>query len=101
MANTKIEIDLDKLSSAIASYDDIIANFEQAIKESEKAINSLRNSGWKSGASTAYFLEYEDTWKQNMEKKLKIIKHLRDCLNKANAEYTGVYEEMQQLYTAL
>lgn len=101
MAKSKITIDLDKLSSAIAEYDDIITNFEQAVRDSERAINSLKNSGWKSGASTAYFLTYEDTWKKNMQKRIKIIKHLRDCLKKAYTEYTDIYEEMQQLDSAL
>lgn len=101
MAKTNITIDLDKLSSAITSYDEIISSFEQAVKDTEKAISSLKTSGWKSGASTAYFLTYEDTWKKNMKKRIKIIKHLRDCLKKAQKEYTAVYEEMQQLDSAL
>lgn len=101
MAKTKIKIDLDKLSSAITNYEDIISDFEQSVKDTEKAINSLKTSGWKSGASTAYFLAYEDTWKKNMEKRIKIIKHLKDCLKKAKDEYTEVYNEMQQLDSVL
>ncbi len=101
MAKTKIKIDLDKLSNAISSYDTIITEFEQAVKDTEKAINSLKTSGWKSGASTAYFLTYEDTWKKNMEKRIKIIKHLRDCLKKADTEYTDIYEELQLVDSSL
>lgn len=97
----KIKINLDKLSSAINSYDEIIIEFEEAVSNTEKAINSLKTSGWKSGASSAYFLTYEDTWKKNMNKRIKIIKHLRDCLKKANTEYTAVYEEMLELDTVL
>lgn len=101
MAKTKIKIDLDVLNAAISQYDEIINEFEQSLKDTEKAINSLKSSGWKSGASTAYFLTYEDTWKKNMQKKLKIIKHLRLCLKKAKTEYTGVYEELQQIDSVL
>lgn len=101
MAKKKIKINLDKLSSAINSYDEIITEFEEAVSNTEKAINSLKTSGWKSGASSAYFLTYEDTWKKNMNKRIKIIKHLRDCLKKANTEYTAVYEEMLELDTVL
>lgn len=97
MANTRIRIDLDSLSTAITNYNNIIDDFENAVKETEKAINSLRTSGWKSGASTAYFMTYEDSWKKNMQKRIKIITHLRDCLKKAYDEYTGVYEEMMKL----
>lgn len=101
MAKTYISIDLEKLSSAISSYDDIISEFEEAINNAEKAINSLKTCGWKSNASNAYFLAYDDTWKKNMNKRLKIIKHLRDCLKKAQTEYTAVYEEMEELDSAL
>lgn len=101
MAKTKIKIDLDVLNAAISQYDGIINDFEQSLKDTEKAINSLKSSGWKSGASTAYFLTYEDTWKKNMQKKLKIIKHLRSCLKKAKTEYTNVYEELQQIDNVL
>lgn len=97
MAKTYISIDLDKLASAISSYDDIISEFEDALKSTEKAINSLKTCGWKSNASSAYFMTYDDAWKKNMNKRLKIIKHLRDCLMKAQTEYTAVYEEMENL----
>ena len=101
MAKTRIKVDLDELKSAITSYDEIIVAFEQSVKDTEKAINSLKSSGWKSGASTAYFLAYEDTWKKNMEKRLSIIKHLRSCLKKADKEYNALYEEMQELDNGL
>lgn len=101
MAKTRIKVDLDELKSAITSYDEIIVAFEQSVKDTEKAINSLKSSGWKSGASTAYFLAYEDTWKKNMEKRLSIIKHLRSCLKKAEKEYNALYEEMQELDNGL
>lgn len=97
MAKTKIYIDLDKLSFAINSYDEVITSFEQAVKDTEKAMNALKTSAWKTGASTAYFLLYEDTWKSNMEKRIKIIKHLKDCLVTANEEYSAIYEEMQSI----
>lgn len=32
-----------------------------------------------------------------MKKRIKIIKHLRDCLEKAENEYSAVYEELQAL----
>ena len=35
--------------------------------------------------------------KKNMKKRIKIIKHLRDCLEKAENEYSAVYEELQAL----
>lgn len=101
MAKTHISIDLDKLSAAISSYDDIINEFEEALKNTEKAIHSLKSSGWKSNASIAYFLTYDEVWKKNMNKRLKIIKHLQDCLKKAQIEYNAVYEEMEQLDTPL
>ena len=96
-----IYIDLDKLEKAIEKYEDLIEDFEESIKKTEKAIELLRTSGWKTGASTQYFLTYEDTWKQNMEKRMKIIKHLKKCLVKAQKEYSDVYEELELLDSVL
>lgn len=64
MGKNDIKIDLDKLSTAITLYNTIISDFEQAVKDTEDAIKSLKTSGWKSGASTQYFLTYENTWKK-------------------------------------
>lgn len=101
MAKNDIKIDLGKLSSAISSYETIISDFEQAVKDTEDAIKSLKTSGWKSGASTQYFLTYENTWKKNMKKRIKIIKHLKKCLEKAKSEYQDIYDEMTKLDNAL
>lgn len=101
MSKTCIEIDIDKLSNAISQYDSIITEFENAVKNTERAMNSLKSSGWKSGASTQYFLTYEDTWKKNMQKRIKIIKHLRSCLSKAQKEYTEIYNAADTLDKAL
>ena len=68
MSANKIKIDLDKLSAALSSYDEAINEFEQSLENTENAINTLKASGWQSGASDAYFLTYEDTWKKKYEK---------------------------------
>ena len=97
MFQKNIQIDLDSLSNAIQHYDTIISSFEDSLKCSEQAINALKSSGWKSGASVVYFMTYEDTWKKNMKKRIQIIKHLKDCLIKAQTEYTAVYDELIQI----
>lgn len=96
MANI-LTIDLDALNSAISKYDDMIEGFKQSLCEANKGIEQLRSSDWISGASTAYFMMYEDTWKQNMAKRLLIIMHLRDCLNLAKREYEAIYDELQMV----
>lgn len=101
MAKTHITIDLGKLTNAISNYEIIISDFEQAVKETEEAIKTLKSSGWKSSASTQYFLTYENTWKKNMKKRIEVIKHLKKCLEKAKNEYQGIYDEMNQLDSAL
>lgn len=97
MSKTRIVIDLDKLSAAVSRYDDIIAEFEESVRATEQAISLLKNSAWKSAASTAYFLQYDDGWKKNMDRRLKIIRHLKDCLVLAQTEYDAVYQEMDGL----
>lgn len=101
MAKTNIVIDLSQLQRTINQYDNIISEFEKSVKETENAINFLKRSGWKSAASTAYFKHYEDTWKNNMKKKIKILKHVKKCLEKAQTEYTKVYNEALKLKKAI
>ena len=36
-----------------------------------------------------------------MQKRIKIIKHLKKCLEKAKSEYQSVYDEMTKLDSAL
>ena len=101
MASNEIKVDLGKLTSAINNYELIISDFENAVSQTEEAIESLKTSGWQSSASTQYFLTYENTWKKNMKTRIEIIKHLKKCLEKAKNEYQSIYDEMNQLDSAL
>lgn len=97
MSKTRISIDLDKLNKAIQEYANIINDFKTAIKQTEQAIDILKNTDWKSGASTAYFMQYEDTWKKNMETRIKILEHLLKCMIFAKLEYESIYEWQEAL----
>lgn len=97
----KINVDLEELEKAVVAYETIIDLFEDSIKDTEKAIQSLKNSGWKSGASAAYFMTYNDKWKKNMQQRLNIIKHLKNCLVTAEINYSNLYEAMRELPDAL
>lgn len=96
-----LKIDLDELNNTIQAYEGAIIDFETSIKNVDTTLSKLKASGWKSGASTAYFLHYEDTWKENMKKHIKIIKHMKDCLIKARSEYTNVKNEYDSLKYSL
>lgn len=87
----KLVVDLEQLQQTINDYKKSIEEFTKMKGDLEKAIEDLKSSGWVSGASTAYFETYEDTWKSNMEMHMKILGHLEDCLVKAKADYDELY----------
>ena len=93
----KLEIDITQLDSTIKVYQTEITNFENMEKELEKAINTLKVSGWMSGASTQYFTKYDTSWKKNMERHILIIKHLHSCLDNAKKEYEALYLKVHTL----
>ena len=92
-----LRIDLTQLQTTIQTYQTSITELRTASQNLDAAINILRNSDWKSGASTQYFAKYDDSWKQNMDRQLKILEHLKDCLDEAKTEYQGLYNQVHTL----
>ncbi|MDR1013757.1 MAG: WXG100 family type VII secretion target [Coriobacteriales bacterium] len=94
----RVEIDLNKLAKAQSAYTRVVRDLESSIKSLDKAINLLKNSGWKSSAATAYFKHYNNAWTGNMTKRVKMLKHIESCLQKAREEYLAIYDELKSLY---
>lgn len=92
-----LEIDLDELQSAITTYSTAISDFEGAMNKMETAMTFLKNSGWQSGASTAYFSNYDTSWKENMKKHLETIKYLKSCLDYAKSQYSELYQKVHTI----
>lgn len=93
----RLKIDLDQLNTTITNYDASINDFEMLIKSLDNSVDALKNSGWKSAASDAYFKTFDETWKKNMEAHILIVKHLRDCLIEAKREYESIYNSIPSL----
>lgn len=93
------EIDLEIISDP--SYQTAIDDIEGAVGDAEDAVDTLRTSSWKSGASDAFFENFDSNWKKNIENRIQIIKHLKGCLEEAKKEYDAVYTEATQLGNSL
>lgn len=100
MAN-KLKINMDQLESTIKTYEKSHQQFEQLVKDLNKSVDNLKNTGWKSSASTAFFNTFDDTWKKNIEKHILIIGHLQDCLENAQREYEEIYNRIPSLKNSL
>jgi len=92
-----LKVDLTQLRQTIVVYETATDDLQTSFNELETAMNTLKNSGWKSGASTKYFSTYDTSWKKNMERQLKIMKHLKSCLGAAEIEYQALYNQVNTL----
>lgn len=92
-----LTIDLSQLKTTIKTYDKAITDFQNSFDNLDKAIDTLKNSGWQSGASTQYFSLYDSSWKANMQRHLQIMQHLKSCLDNAEEEYVVLYEWVHKL----
>ena len=97
----KLKIDIDILQDTITAYQTAIDDIEGAVGDAEDAVDTLRTASWKSGASDAFFENFDSNWKKNIEDRIQIIKHLKGCLEEAKKEYDAVYTEATQLGNSL
>ncbi len=93
----KFRVDTDVLQSTINTYATVIDDIEKAISDAQKAIDVLRTSGWKTNASRAFFDNYDNSWKTNVNNRVKVIKHLKECLEDAKSDYEALCSEASRL----
>ena len=86
----KLQVDFDQLSSTIANYNRSIEGFENMKRNLRNTTGQLKDSGWKSAASTAFFQSIDETWEKNMQSHIEVLKHLKECLDLAKSDYTGL-----------
>ncbi len=96
MAN-KLKVDLDMLANTAAAYKNSYDQLSQLVSSLDISVDNLRNSGWKSAASTKFFETFDETWKKNIKTHMLIINHLNDCLNEAQREYVNIYDKIPEL----
>lgn len=95
------KIDTDILQNTISAYQTAIDDIEGAIKDAEQAINVLKGSGWKTTASQAFFDNFDSNWKTGINNRVKVVKHLKDCLEKAKSDYDSLVTAASQIGNSL
>ena len=88
----KFHVDTDVMQSTIVTYQNAITDIEMAVSNAEKAIETLKSSAWQSAASKEYFNNFDASWKVNIEKRIQVITHLKECLNGAYIDYEDLCE---------
>lgn len=94
---SKFEVDLSKLDSAYSTYVTELDELNTAFTALKSGIESLRDSDWKSGASTQYFSNYDESWTTMMENQIKIVEEMRDLLKDAKDTYAKINEEVSEI----
>ncbi len=95
------KIDSDILDKTVKEYAAFLEAVDTAVKNVDLAVNALKTSGWKSPASEAFFDNFDDSWKKNMEDRIKIITHLESCLKTAQEEYLELFIELEKVSRSL
>lgn len=88
----EIKVNLDILDSTKRAYDDAIETLETALNELSTTIEELRSQKWKSNGADTFFQNYDGEWKKSLNDHLSYLKHLRDCLAKAQTSFREKYE---------
>ena len=96
MAN-KFEVDLSKLNSTYNTYETEIEELNTAFSTLKSGIETLRDSDWKSGASTQYFSNYDDSWTVMMEKQIKIVEEMLGLLKDAKDTYEKINDAVSDI----
>jgi WXG100 family type VII secretion target len=84
------EIELDQLSSCYSTYQTELENLQGIFDTLKSGIETLRDSEWRSDASTQFFSLYDDRWSQNMEGQLQIMEEMVALLKDAKDTYDRV-----------
>ena len=96
MAN-KLEIDLDTLERTSQLYCDKYTELDTAFTNLKNAIDNLRNTDWKSAASTQYFSNYDSSWVPDMQRQVEIVEEVRDLLKDAVDTYADIESELSNI----
>lgn len=97
----KFKVDTEVVNATIKTYKKAIEDINKAISDAEKAIEVLKNSGWKTNASKEFFNNFDGTWKVNVEKRIEVLKHLKDCLEDAEVDYNLLYDSASNIGSLL
>ena len=89
---TEVKVNLDILDNTKRVYDEAIETLEEAMNKLENTIENLRTQQWKSNGADAFFQNYDGEWKKNLNDHISYLKHLRDCLAKAQTSFRDKYE---------
>ena len=93
----KFRVNTDTLQETIYAYQTAISDIEQAVKDAQQAIDTLKTSGWTTNASREFFNNFDNSWKTNINNRIKVVKHLKSCLEDAKADYEELYSAASQL----
>ncbi len=92
MSNMNFEIELSKLSSCLTTYQSELENLTNIFNTLKSGIETLRDSEWRSSASTQFFSLYDNRWSQNMEGQLQIMEEMVNLLQDAKDTYDRIDE---------
>ena len=95
------KVDTDILQDTINTYRTAIDDIEKAVKDAEQAIDVLKGSGWKTNASQAFFDKFDSSWKTGINNRVKVVKHLKVCLEDAKKDYDSLCTAASQVGNSL
>lgn len=97
----ELVVNFEDINRTIKEYEKSIDDFNDMISSLDRAVDTLKNSEWKSDSATEFFKSYDNGWRENMKKHILIIEHLRKCLEYARNDYEELAYQAEEIRRAL
>ena len=94
----EVKINLTQLDATKQVYDKEIANLENAFRRLKTAVNNLQSGEWNTNGSKEFFKVYNSEWEKDFENHISYLKHLQECLGKAQSEFHSQYGKGNRFY---
>ncbi|MBU5337329.1 WXG100 family type VII secretion target [Intestinibacter bartlettii] len=97
----RLKVDFDVFEQTISQYQESIDLFEDTLNKLNASMDTLKGSGWDTAASEVFFNTFDNKWKYNMELHIKVLKHFKDCMQKAESDYRELDDLIQTTLKSL
>ena len=96
MASVDFQYDSESFNAAISKYNTAVSDYKKLSDSLKKAVDGMQG-GWNTSAGEAFFKNFNDDFTPVLEKHIKFLEYLVQCLEYAAVKYDQVVDKAQNL----